>query len=369
MKRILVLCPYPENVAPTQRLKYEQYFPHFRSAGYEITVSPFMSRRMWAIVYRPGHWFEKAFWVLTGYLCRGFDLIRAPFYDGLYVSLWITPFGTSLWERLFALANRRMIYDIDDLVFLGKASAANRVTAFLKGKEKYHFLMRAARHVITCTPYLDAYVRRFNSRTTDISSTIRTNDYLPVNSYSNDRPLTLGWSGSHSTAPYLRLLTSPLLELSKRHRFRLKVIGDPSFQIAGLDVVAQSWSEPTEVHDLQEIDIGLYPLPSEEWVLGKSGLKALQYMSLGIPTVATAIGANDRVIEDHVSGFLVRTDAEWVDRLERLLTDPGLRRKIGTAARERVVKHYSVDATAPAYLRVFREVFEDDRQSDCKMCP
>ncbi|NUM89255.1 MAG: glycosyltransferase, partial [Bdellovibrionales bacterium] len=160
MKRILVLCPYPENVAPTQRLKYEQYFPHFRQAGYSLTVSPFMSARMWRIVYKPKRVWEKAFWVMAGYLRRLFDLARAPFYDGLYVSLWITPFGAGLFERLFVLANRRVVYDIDDLVFLGKTSTANRFARFLKSPEKYHYLMRAARHVITCTPHLDAYVRK-----------------------------------------------------------------------------------------------------------------------------------------------------------------------------------------------------------------
>ncbi len=92
------------------------------------------------------------------------------------------------------------------------------------------------------------------------------------------------------------------------------------------------WSSASEVTDLQRIDIGLYPLPDEEWVLGKSGLKALQYMALGIPTVATAVGANFRVIEDGVSGFLVRSDSEWIDALSRLIDDPELRLRIGQNA-------------------------------------
>ena len=88
----------------------------------------------------------------------------------------------------------------------------------------------------------------------------------------------------------------------KKYKFKLLVIGDPLFHIDGLDCEAIQWVENSEVRDLQRIDIGIYPLPNEEWVLGKSGLKALQYMALGIPTIASAIGANYRVIEDGISG-------------------------------------------------------------------
>lgn len=357
MKKVLVLCPYPENAAPTQRLKYEQYFPAFRGHGYSITVSPFMSRRLWAIVYKKGRLWEKTFWVVVGYLRRILDLFRIPLYDGVYVSLQVTPFGGAFFERLVRLLAKGMIYDIDDLVFLGKTSKANRVTAFLKRPEKYFYLMAASDHVITCTPYLDSVVRKYNPRTTDISSTIRTDDYVPVNPYSNEKPLVLGWSGSHSTAPYLHLLDSVLKKLAGRHRFTLKVIGDPGFRIDGVNVKARAWREETEVQDLQEIDIGLYPLPDEEWVLGKSGLKALQYMSLGIPTVAAAVGANFRVIEDGASGFLVKSEEEWLDRIERLILDPGLRRRLGTAARSRVEAMYSIRANTPVYLEIFREVY------------
>jgi glycosyltransferase involved in cell wall biosynthesis len=254
-----------------------------------------------------------------------------------------------------------MVYDIDDLVFMGKTTSVNSFVRWLRRPGKYFYLMGAANHVITCTPYLDSIVRKYNQQTTDISSTIDTDKYVPIREYSNDRRIVLGWSGSHSTVPFLRLLERVLLELRKRHDFKLLVIGTTRFDIEGLDVEAIAWNEPTEVRDLKRIDIGLYPLPDEEWVLGKSGLKALQYMALGIPTVATAVGANFRVIEDGKSGFLVNSDEEWKERLGRLMGDPDLRRRIGEEARKRVERHYSIRANAPAYLRIFDDVFGPGR--------
>ena len=357
MRRLLVICPHPENVAPGQRLKYEQYFGHWRANGYEVVVSPFMTRRFQSIVYERGRIVEKALWVAWGYLRRLRDLVRLPFYDGAYIFLWVTPFGLPLFEWLFSIAARRFVYDIDDMVFLGHSSDANRFVQVLKGRRKMIFLMKKADHVIVCTPHLEAIVRRHNPNTTDISSTIDTDRYVPVNPYSNDHRLTLGWSGSHSTAKYLHLLDDVLRELSGVIDFRLKVIGDPGFSIAGVEVDAQEWCESTEIRDLQEIDIGLYPLPDEEWVLGKSGLKALQYMALGIPTVATKIGANGRIIEDGANGFLVSTPDEWKARLLELAADPELRRRIGDSATCTVSDRFSVQANRSKYQDVLRAVF------------
>lgn len=356
-KRILVICPHPENVAPGQRFKYEQYFDYFRSNQFQITVSPFMTRALWNIVYQHGHIAQKVFWTCIGYLRRIIDVFRLPFYDGIYIFLWVTPFGTSAFERIFRLLSKRVIYDIDDLVFLAPSSEANPLVSILKGKSKIIYLGRTADHVITCTPYLDSFVRRFNSRTTDISSTINTDLYIPKAHYANDHLLTLGWSGSHSTAKYLYLLKEVLLDLTRELRFRLLVIGNPSFRIDGINIQAIPWDLLTEIQDLQQINIGLYPLPDELWAQGKSGLKAIQYMALGIPTVASAVGANFRVIEDSVSGFLVRTHEEWKDRIRMLAKDPDLRSRIGLNARSRVEKYFSVKANRDKYLKILKDVY------------
>jgi glycosyltransferase involved in cell wall biosynthesis len=358
-KRVLLLCPHPENVAPGQRLKYEQYFGYLRANGYDITVSPFQTLSLWKILYKKGNLLRKVLWVLYGYALRARDLLRMPFYDGVFVFLLVTPLGPPFFERLCRLFARKVIYDIDDLVFLNRTSAANRIIAPLKSSGKYFYMMKCADHVITCTPYLDEVVRRYNQRTTDISSTINTETYVPRAEYSmSGRKLVIGWSGSFSTSPYLKLLAGALKRLREQGvDFKLLVIGDATFELEGMDVEALPWVEATEVRDLSRIDIGLYPLPDEQWVYGKSGLKALQYMALGVPTVATALGANFRVIEDGVSGYLVRTEDEWVDRLSRLARDAELRRSIGRAARTRVEDRFSIKANRDTYLGIFREVY------------
>jgi glycosyltransferase involved in cell wall biosynthesis len=358
-KKILVIAPYPEGVAPAQRLKYEQYFDYLRQNGYEIRSTAFVGCRFWSIIYQPGHIPEKIFWTIAGFLKRLGWCLRVPFYDGIFIYHSAAPLGPAIFERIYTRLNPRLIYDIDDMIHLAHSSQANRFTKWLKGSSRITHLMKKARHIITCTPALDEFARRFNSNTTDISSTINTSTYQPVNRYENqpDKPITLGWSGSHSTEKYLSLLTGVLQEVSRQRKIRLLVIGSGKFSMPGVEVESIAWQSVSEVADLQRIDIGLYPLPDDPWVYGKSGLKALQYMALGVPTIATAIGTNFRVIENDQSGLLVNSEAEWVAAIIRLIDHPADRRRLGQAARARVEKYYSIEANKDVYLAIFDKVY------------
>lgn len=353
-KKILIICPYPEAVAPGQRLKYEQYFDSWKREGYSLTLSPFMSLGFWNIVYQKGNFFLKAFYTLMGYFRRVFDILRAPFYDGVYIFLWVSPFGLPIFERLLLMANKNIIYDIDDMVFLGHVSDANKFILKLKGRSKMMLLMKKSKHVITCTPKLDEVVRQYNQNTTDISSTIDTELYQPKKNYQLGETITIGWSGSHSTSKYLHLLDDVIKELSKKHKIKLKVIGDSDFTMEGVQVEAKEWKLENEVEELLEFDIGLYPLPNESWVYGKSGLKALQYMALGIPTIATDIGANKRIIVNGENGILVDNFADWEKKIEELISNPTKRQEMGKEARNTVVSRFSIKANESLYLDILK---------------
>jgi glycosyltransferase involved in cell wall biosynthesis len=358
MKRILVLCPYPKDVAPSQRLKFEQYYESFREAGYEVVVSPFISYKFWKIIYRRGELLHKVFYTITGYGRRIADLFSIWSYDVIYVHLWVTPLGPPLFERMVRLFAKKIIFDIDDLVYLKDIkSKANPLISKLKGAQKPLYMMRVSDHVITCTPYLDSFVRKLNPRTTDISSTVDTDRYKPRQDYKiREEKVVLGWSGSLSTSKYLHLLDNVFKTLKRKVDFKLLVIGDKDFKMDGIDVEAHAWSKEIELPTISRFDIGLYPLPDEEWVYGKSGLKAIQYMAMGIPTVATAIGTNFRVIENNYDGFLVNNETEWVECLDSLIKDEGIRKRIGLKSAVTVEQKFSIRANKDKYLSIIREV-------------
>lgn len=360
---VLFFLPYPLNTVPGQRLKFEQYFDHFKKNGISIDVCTFITQDFYHILYRKGHYAKKCFYTLNRYFARLYHIIQTERFEVIYFFLWAVPFGPPVYEALLKKSGKPIIYDIDDLVFLPHSSNANRFINFLKGKNRIQYSMKMADHVIVCTEYLKRYALQFNKNVTNISSTIDTDKYFVKNSYSNKKRITIGWSGSHSTSPYLHLLDKVLKKIQDKYNTNIKVIGDRNFNIPDVSISAQDWKYDTEVHDLQHIDIGLYPLPEEEWVLGKSGLKALQYMGLGIPTVAQAIGANFDIIKDGHNGFLAGAEKDWYEKIAALVEDPYLRRKIGLNGRKTVEDRYSVRVNASVYLDILNKVYyEKSRQ-------
>ena len=93
--------------------------------------------------------------------------------------------------------------------------------------------------------------------------------------------------------------------------------------------------------------------------MGKSGLKAITYMSLGIPCVAAAIGANMRVIEESITGYLVKTDEEWYTKIKALAENRKLRTELGIRGRKVVEEKFSIHANLDNYLSVLHSVLKD----------
>jgi glycosyltransferase involved in cell wall biosynthesis len=361
--KMLVLCPYPVGVAAGQRLKFEQYYDDWRDAGWDITVSSYMDRELWDVAHRHGHLGSKLAGALQGLLRRIGDMFRIGRYDLVYCFMYVTPIGTSFFERLTRARARRLIYDLEDNVLIGqslKGQFPNPLLRLFKGSGKAKYLVRRADHVITSSPFLNEHCLQINEKRacTYVSSSVDTERFLPVNRYSNEAVPVIGWTGTFSSSVYLDLLRGVFQALAARRTFRLRVIGNFDYALDGVDLEVVRWTAEREVEDLQAIDIGVYPLPLEDWVTGKSGLKAIQYMAFGIPCVATNVGTTPMLIRDGENGLLVRTEEEWLSALQRLLDQPDLRKRLGQQARKDAVAKYSVSAVARDYRRVLASVMD-----------
>jgi glycosyltransferase involved in cell wall biosynthesis len=114
------------------------------------------------------------------------------------------------------------------------------------------------------------------------------------------------------------------------------------------------WSLESERDHLSRFDLGIMPLPDNRWTRGKGGYKLLQYMALGLPSVASPVGVNQEIIADGVNGYLARDEGEWVGRLAELVADAEKRRALGATARQLAEERYSVRAATPRLLEILR---------------
>ena len=98
------------------------------------------------------------------------------------------------------------------------------------------------------------------------------------------------------------------------------------------------------------------PLPDDEWVKGKCGLKGLSYMALEVPTIMSRVGVNSEIINEGINGFLASNEAEWINRISQLIESFDLRKKLGEKARETVIESYSVESQKNNYLQHFNDL-------------
>ncbi|MDB5005121.1 MAG: glycosyltransferase family 4 protein [Mucilaginibacter sp.] len=311
-----------------------------------------MDDKLWNIVYKRNYLFLKAWYTILAYGKRYLLLFKIHKFDIVYIHLWGTPFGLPIYEWLLRKHSKKIIYDIDDLIYKGASSPNNKFMRIFKSGSKVNFLMKYADNVLVSTDKLLEYAKGLTTKISVIPATIDVNKYIDHNKKESD-VVVIGWSGSHTTSKYLHLLDNVLKEISSKHNIKIMVMGDTSFYIKGLNIQLIEWTENTEVNSLMQFDIGIHPLPDEEWVYGKSGGKLVQYMAAGIPIVASAIGPNFKVIKNGYNGFLVNDEKDWIDKLDLLVTDSTLRKTMGNNSRKNAVDFYSVEANLAKYLKAF----------------
>jgi glycosyltransferase involved in cell wall biosynthesis len=93
------------------------------------------------------------------------------------------------------------------------------------------------------------------------------------------------------------------------------------------------------------------------------GLCVLEAMASGTPVVASRTGGLPEVVRDGETGFLVTPGdvSELHDRLDRLLRDAALARRMGRAARSLVAERFTWQATAQRCLAAYAEISAAER--------
>lgn len=354
--KVLIVCLHAPDRVPGQRFRFEQYLDFLREQGVTCTYSSMLAEKDYKYFYGSGHYWKKLGIVIRGYFKRRKELKKVSSYDLVFIQREAFVLGTCYFERRYARKSK-IIFDYDDAIWLDLVSGHNRKFRFLKNPDKTKTIISLSKLVFAGNQYLADYALRFNPSVVIVPTTIDTVAYQPDYKPDKDK-VCIGWSGSFSTIAHFETCLDALKIIRAKYgdNVYFKVIGDGKYRNDELGITGLDWKKQTEVKDLQEIDIGIMPLPDDEWSKGKCGLKGLQYMALAIPTIMSPVGVNSQIITDERNGCLASTTDEWVAKLSSLIESAEKRVRIGQQGRQTVLDHYSVEANKHLYLQYFRQV-------------
>jgi glycosyltransferase involved in cell wall biosynthesis len=360
MPKILFIAAHRPDRSPSQRYRFEQYFSFLEAKGYSCTLSYIIDEDADALFYKPGNFYRKFLLTLQSFRKRMQDVKKSKEYDIIFVQREAFFTGSAYFEKRFGRSGAKLVFDFDDSIWLLDTSNANKKWAWLKSEKKTGEIISISDVVIAGNNYLADYARKFNPHIIVIPTTIDTEKFRRSVPYIAREQICIGWSGSITTIKHFEQALPVLKRIKKKYgeRVSFKVMGDKSYVNKELAIQGIAWSSAAEVRLLESFDIGIMPLPDDEWVKGKCGLKGLSYMAVEVPVVMSAVGVNTEIISDGKNGYLAKTDDDWFEKLSLLIDSFDLREKLGKEGRKTVVERYSVESQKNNYLRCFNDLLK-----------
>lgn len=346
--RVLAISSYPTAAAAT-RFRLEQYVGELEPYGIELDIRSFLDTEQFVEFYSSGNSTTKAFSMLRSICKRITLLFSVRKYDVIIVQREAMMFGPAVFEWLYQRIGRvPIVLDLDDATYVSYVSPRfGKLGSKLKFFGKTDRLIDRSRLVICGNRFIADYVNDRGKHALVIPTVVNGDIFCPIEQ-KNDLPV-IGWIGTHSTFPFLERLFPIFQQLSEKHRFRLRIVGSgkSDVSIAGVETVVVDWDLGREIADFQNLDIGVYPIfpggsADSEWILGKSGFKAIQYMAVGVPFVMSPVGVCAEIGEPGITHLNAHSDNDWYNSLSELLRNAERRSEMGRAGRSHFVHSYDL---------------------------
>ncbi|HIE83095.1 MAG TPA: glycosyltransferase family 1 protein [Dehalococcoidia bacterium] len=285
------------------------------------------------------------------------DLRSTKKFDLAILHCELFPLMPGMIERL--LIRLPYIYDFDDAMYLkyrkGSFGLTNKVLA-----NKFDSLMAGAELVTAGNRVLGDYASKVNSNVCIMPTVVDINRYIPTNRKDSDT-FTIGWIGSPSTSLYLSSLVEPLSKFGLETTVKLVVVGGKAPVVTNVEVKEVEWNENTELGLINSFDVGVMPLPNDDWSRGKCAFKLIQYMACSVPVIASPVGANLDVVTSDC-GLFAETADDWIMCFRELLKHPSKRLEMGQASRKRIVEYYSLQRNLPVFADRIHRVASETRR-------
>lgn len=336
--KVLFLTRYDRSRA-SSRVRVYDYLPYLRRMGFQCRILPFPKRLTNVSKYH--------------YIIQAFRL--AHWADVVVLQKLV------LRERFIDILRRvnpRLIFDFDDALWAPPDIHSHnpKVLAWRRIQtERLHYILSLAVRVVTGSHYLASYARQFTRQVEVIPSSVDLERY-PLKTVSDIKRVTLGWIGSPENLVDLEAILPILRKIAKCKKVMIKIVSSRAPQITNIPIQFERWVVDHDIEYLHSFDIGLMPLNDTERSRGRCGFKAVQYMAVGLPVIASNVGSAGEVVVHQETGFIASSKEEWEKYLTLLISDKELRSRLGKAGRKRVEAYFSIQANAPKWAEILQEV-------------
>jgi len=343
-------------LAASSRTRVFDYLPLLRQSGViadVVVVAP----DKWVRRLNSGGLLNRLLYYWVAWLrtwCVGIWCVwSAKRYDALFIQKVIFPSPIS---KLLRRYRHKILFDFDDAIFTLEKVGVGWLSQIRHRRRERGLptMLQTAQCAVVENAYTAQYALQFCSQVVRITGPIDTVRYAPGELVVKD-DVVLGWIGSPTTTRYLDLIREPLAALGRRYpQVKLHLVGASGFQLDGMPVESFAWTLDTEVAHLRQFDIGLMPLPDDDFTRGKGGYKLLQYMAMGLPVVASPVEINREIVDDGENGFCADSLEDWVQNLSLLIEDAELRKRLGRAGRKKMEREFSLQNSSQQLLHILQ---------------
>lgn len=195
-------------------------------------------------------------------------------------------------------------------------------------RKKFHILIANSNGIICCNKFLEKCAKSYGSnRILILPSCVRCDliSKVDLNVYLNSKFFVIGWVGSPTTTKYVVDIIDTLIKFKhQRNNVKIVLIG------ADKNLFSSFERDEIEFHDFNLVNVytmislfsvGLMPLRSSDWEMGKCAYKLLQYWACGIPVISSNFGLNSDLVINGINGFFYENCGVLIENLNLLYDD------------------------------------------------
>ena len=210
--------------------------------------------------------------------------------------------------------------------------------------------------VVTCSEWLsEAFNKKYNITSTWIEPSTEVSNIMPINKAKNK--IVIGYAGNIDHAESLSNIKEAFLKLKKKYKDKIQFefIGARPTFVEEIDAICYppvSYPKYEMLMARRGWDIGIAYLEDTEFNNNKFINKYLEYSKYKIAGVYSDIPLYRRVIVDKVNGLFAKNDVNsWYKKIEKLIIDKKLRRKISKTSHEQVRNEYNPEVKVDSFYR------------------